>query len=615
MSINGDWLKKTEIPDTETRITQAYFIQNKINRELASIIHRERDGPIAALRDSWIAAEGRIPAGISPLLQVALSTSSVKDICTRIGWMNRYGIKAPLDIYVQGDPRNRQRCRIFIEEGEPSIGVAEYWQDPEYVGHRRAYATYIKRLATCVGIPELLGGYSAEREFTSVFPTVTNRKQRLNTLTWSELNREFRDIQWTDMFLAWGLTREQLPDLVYIVTSSAFLHHLQKRIVSWSIKRWQSWFALIITHWTAGVSPRGPLRTAWYDYKFRYLQGAQADESDAEMRNVAIRHFMPNILGKLWVRDHCDPKVRHTVTAMVNQIKAAAATCLRRSTWMAASTKAAAIRKLQTMDIEVCWPEADTWTASEVPCGLSNTDLLANRMAIAKIATDTNLTLLAKGDCRHPTGTGWEKPVFEVNAYYYPDENRFLLPAAILRPPFYDPAKSLIWNYGAIGATIGHEFCHAFDSDGRTFDEKGNKRDWWTERDTREYKRKARAVVRLFETEPYRGRDVDGVLTLVENIADIGGLEFSLEALKTTLGRPLTKADAREFFTSYAVSWRSKDRLKRAAELLVSDQHAPPMLRVNHVVRQFKEWYEAFDVGPDSAGWIAPEDRIRFFRD
>jgi predicted metalloendopeptidase len=108
--------------------------------------------------------------------------------------------------------------------------------------------------------------------------------------------------------------------------------------------------------------------------------------------------------------------------------------------------------------------------------------------------------------------------------------------------------------------------------------------------------------------------EVDGELTLVENIADIGGVEFALAGFRSSVGRALTKKELQEFFTSFATSWRSKDRLKRAAELLVTDPHSPPMLRVNHVVRQFDEWYEAFDVGADSAGWIAPEKRIHFFR-
>ncbi len=120
--------------------------------------------------------------------------------------------------------------------------------------------------------------------------------------------------------------------------------------------------------------------------------------------------------------------------------------------------------------------------------------------------------------------------------------------------------------------------------------------------------------MRLYESRRYRGMKVNGQLTLVENIADLGGLEFALAGLRASLGRALTKDEKREFFTSFAISWRSKDRKRRAAELLATDPHAPPALRVAHAVRQFDEWYEAFDVSPDCPGYIPPAQRIRFFR-
>jgi predicted metalloendopeptidase len=203
--------------------------------------------------------------------------------------------------------------------------------------------------------------------------------------------------------------------------------------------------------------------------------------------------------------------------------------------------------------------------------------------------------------------------VYEVNAYYYADENRFLLPYAILQPPYYNPGASLAANYGSTGATIGHEFCHAFDSDGRSFDEYGNKRMWWSKHDDAEYRKKAKHVRRLYESVEYRDMDVDGDLTLVENIADLGGMEFALGGLRLAMGRALTKAELRDFFESYAISWRAKDRLKRAAQLLNTNTHAPPMLRVNHVVRQMDDWYEAYDIDESYPGWIPPANRIHFF--
>jgi len=275
-------------------------------------------------------------------------------------------------------------------------------------------------------------------------------------------------------------------------------------MLSWSMKRWQGWFSLLVAQWVAGVSPAGPLRSAWFDYNRRFLQGSEVDETPEELRNAVVRALMPNTLGKIWVQQHCDPKVRRDVMSMVMRIRDAAATCLHRTPWMAITTRNAAIRKLNKLDAQICWPDLDKWHPVEISCGLSPTDWIGNRLAISKATTDMNQEMLKMGNCRHPTGDAWGRSVFEVNAYYYPDENRFLLPAAILRPPFYDPAKPLTSNYGAIGATIGHELCPAFDSDGRSYDENGDKRDWWTGRDAREYQKRAKAGFRRNETLDYR---------------------------------------------------------------------------------------------------------------
>ena len=612
MEMNGDWKRATVLPDTETRITQAYFIQKEINKELDAII-RVQEGPMADLVRSWRAAEGRIPNGLTALINTMMAIESASDIVARIGWMNRYRFSAPLCIYVQGDEYNQRLCRVFIEEGEPNIGIPEYWLYPEYTSHRRAYAGYVKELASILGLPALLKGYECEREFAKVYPNTMERRKRIKRYTFAELCKEYHRIDWTALLTASGLPQKKLHHLEYNVTSDAFLHHLQMRICSWTLDRWRGWFALMITQLIAGCSPHGPLRTAWFKYTRQFLQGAKKSETPEELRTAIVSMLMPNALGHLWVTKHCDRGLKRTITMMIEHIRDAAIDQLHTTQWMSESTRAAAVRKLRRMDVQICWPDKDQWKPYEVNCCLSSTDLIHNIITIGKINTDKNQEMLTTGDCRHPYGDGWGKPVYVVNAYYYPDENRFLLPAAILREPFYDSAKSAAWNYGAIGATIGHEFCHAFDADGRQYDENGNKRDWWTARDDRAYKKLAGRVVRLYESEQFRGKDVYGKLTLVENIADIGGTGFALGGLQRALGRPLSKAELRDFFTSFAVSWRAKDRLKRATELLATDPHSPPMLRVNHVVRQMDDWYTAFDVGPGDHGWVSPDKRIRFF--
>lgn len=610
-TVNGDWMKQTRMPPTETRITQAYFIREDIQRELATVVRRLRTGPIPDFLAAWDAAGDGVPRGLTPLLQIPLSVSSIRDICACIGWMIRHGIGTPLSVYVVGDPRNHVRCRVTIEEGETRIGIPEYWLWPEYVHHRKAYATYVNRLATVLGLPVLRKGYAAENEFAHVYPAATTKRgPRINIHSWSELRSAYRIMDWDALLTSWGIREEECAELSFNVVSTAFLHHFQSRLRSWSLDRWRGWLALQIVQWIAGCSPHGPLRNAWHAFTMRHMQGVEQDVSPSELRLMAVQTALPNTLGALWVRQFCEPSLRRATLQILNNVRAGAEETLKNTSWMAPATREHAIRKLRAMDVQVGWPIHGQQPKARVPCGLSREDFVADFLTIAAQATDRGLGVLRDGNCRDPEPDIWGGAVYDVNAFYYPENNRFLLPAAILRPPFYDSRKSLMWNYGAIGATMGHEFCHAFDAEGRHYDERGDYRDWWTPDDDREYQKRATAVVKLYESTPYRGMAVDGELTLLENIADIGGLEFALAGAKKAVGgRDLTKAELREFFRAFAVSWRSKDRLRRAAELLQKDPHAPPMLRVNHTVRQFNEWYEAFNVSPT----CQPNDRVRFF--
>jgi len=583
--VNGR--RQTVIPDTETRITPAYYIQKEINHELATIV---TDLPFYA---SVTRAEGRIPAGLSSLITMAMTTD---DVAGFIGWMNRHGIPAPLSVYVTGDIRHNTICRIAIEPGPIHIGHASYWHKAD---KRRAYAHYVDSLAGILGLPILHEGLAAEHEMADLQPADVMFEDFM-TMNESTLRSTFRDINWTSMMTNYGSTIIGSNHAFMVITP--FLHHVQARLASWPIQRWRALLTLSVVQWIAGCSPRGPLRSAWFAYNRRFLEGQIADDSATTLRTTLTCNAMPNTVGKLWVARYCDPTARRRAITMVEVIVRAAITTLKES-WMADSTKAAAIHKLRHMDIQVGWPSP--WPTTPVIVG---DDYVENLLEIGAASTDVALKTRS---CRHLTGTRWDRTVFNVNAYYYPSENRFILPAAILRAPFYDPARTLSYNYGAIGATIGHELCHAFDSDGREYDENGDKHNWWTEHDDREYRKKAQQLVRLFESRRYRGMQVNGEQTLVENLADLGGLGFALAGLRsvTTVG----PHELREFFTSYASSWRSADRRKAAVQRLIIDPHAPPMLRVDHIVRQFDEWYEAFDVGPDSSEWIAPAHRIRLF--
>jgi hypothetical protein len=171
-------------------------------------------------------------------------------------------------------------------------------------------------------------------------------------------------------------------------------------------------------------------------------------------------------------------------------------------------------------------------------------------------------------------------------------------------------------NYGGLGAVIGHEITHAFDVDGKEFTATGEKKNWWTKKDNYQYKKRTDELVKLFDSGKVLGHSVDGYLTLSENLADLGGLAIALDALKNELkdaSEDEKKKQIREFFISYAVSWRVKERPRKVIQSLFLDVHSPAELRVNFIISQFDDWYELFGVVTGNSLYIPPEDRIRVF--
>ena len=400
--INKTWIHDTAIPPTESRITQTYYIQEIIHREIAHVIRDEsvKPGPIAELLHSWDTTNGKIPIGITSLTQIMLTMNTNSDIASRIGWMNRYGVTPPLSINVRGNPRNHTKCCIFIEEGEPGIGSPDFHSQSEFAEHRKAYALYVKELAKILAIPAILQGYNAEKEFASVFPKIKATEDRIHIISWYELNRDFKQIDWITLFTAWGLQEQDLPRLVYNVASTSFLHHLQNRIGLWSMEKWQGWFALIVAQWIAGCSPHGPLRTAWFNYNRRFLQGLISDESVGDLRTNIVMKLMPNTIGKLWVKRYCDSHIPKHVLEMVMTIRNAASTSLTNTQWMSSSTRAAAIRKLRAMELQIGWPSLNGWEPKEIACTLNSSSLIDNLLSLSKLATDENQSMLVRGDCR-----------------------------------------------------------------------------------------------------------------------------------------------------------------------------------------------------------------------
>ena len=199
-------------------------------------------------------------------------------------------------------------------------------------------------------------------------------------------------------------------------------------------------------------------------------------------------------------------------------------------------------------------------------------------------------------------------PAHMVNAYYDPQFNVIVFPAAILQAPFYDLHQSASANYGGIGAVIAHEISHAFDNNGAQFDEKGNLHNWWTEADLKHFQGLAQDMINEFDGLETEAGKVNGKLVVSENIADAGGLSCALEAAKGE-----TQPDLKAFFINWARIWRMKASMERMKLLLNIDVHAPHVLRANVQPKNLDDFYTTFDVREGDGMYLAPAKRVNIW--
>lgn len=305
-------------------------------------------------------------------------------------------------------------------------------------------------------------------------------------------------------------------------------------------------------------------------------------------------------LGLWYAEERFSPEakadVEHKVKTMIDVYKSR----LETADWLAKETRDKAIVKLNVITPHIGYPEKlpETYAKKVIDEQLG---LIENAQNLAKVAIAHTWSKWNKEVDR----SEWHMPAHLVNAYYDPQQNQIVFPAAILQAPFYDLHQSSSANYGGIGAVIAHEISHAFDSNGASFDEHGSLKNWWKPEDYEAFTARTQKVIEQFDGQDSYGAKVNGKLTVSENIADLGGIAAALEAAKK-------EADfsAEEFFTNFARIWRMKARPEYMQMLASVDVHAPGKLRTNVQLPNFDDFFTTFDVKEGDGMWRKPEDRV-----
>lgn len=613
--INAAWQRSVHLPPYAGTHGVSEEIEEDVRTRLLAAIQEQRkensDSPLTKLATSFLhtASQKHSVVDLQRVLNRFDCIETKEDLAAMIGTLNKLQTRAPLSLVVGSNPYKSSDCTIYLYEPQLGLPSPQHYL-ASATGPRNTvllkYSQLLEKLGALMNIERLESAIPLEADLSTLL--TPNEIMLSDPVSFRTLARDYAAIPWEAMLTAWGLAKDVYERATYSITNAPYLHRMAHMFRTLSLESWRTWMrAQVCITFIEYLPP--PFDDLHYELYGKELNGTAEKLPQKYLTLKVLQTYTPHDLGRLFVERAVPPATKRHAVALVERLQTATIERLRAVRWMSEATRRRAIEKVSAMAFQIAYPRH--WKSETRGTPIDPTRPLLNVLTLAARDSAAMLSDLHSGGCAKGEDD-WEDGVFEVNAYYYPEGNRMVVPAGILRPPFFDLEKSDAWNLGGIGSAIGHEITHAFDVDGRMYNAKGDLEEWWTETDVQAYRRVTRALVTLFDGAPYMGGKVDGKLTLSENLADLGGLAIALHALQSQLPADPERRKAAyvDFFTSYATSWRTKDRPQKAKQALLLDVHAPAALRVNLIVRQFEEFYTAFAIAPGAAGYIPPEMRV-----
>ncbi len=624
--VNGTWLATTEFPAEYASAGIGIMLFEKAQADVQAILleaaaagsqatpgmRRLGDMYMSFLDEALVESKG-----IAPLKSIFAEIAAIEGPASLAGFFGRaqgLGISVPLGVYIYPDARNSTHNVAYLTQDGLGMPNRDYYlrEDKEYVEFRRKYVEYLAKLLTLAG--EADGAARAEKILalevafaTDQWTPVQNRDpiatyNRHSVQSANELAPQF---EWK-AFLA----QSGLPGGDFILRQPTYATALGKRLQS-DLATWKDYLTVRAIGAYARVLPAAFVEAS-FDFNSRTLRGTEALRPRWKRAVQETDGAMGEAIGAEYVARHFPPEAKARMDQLVKNLLAAFDRGIDSLEWMSPATRAEAHVKLGKIQVKIAYP--DKWRDYS-GLEIRRDDLLGNVMRSNQF--EWNWQAARAGQPKDPTE--WFMTPQTVNAYYLPTNNEIVFPAAFLQPPLFNMDADDAVNYGAIGGVIGHEISHGFDDRGRQYDGDGNLRDWWTAEDNEKFKLKAAGLIRQYSGfEALPGLNVNGELTLGENIGDLSGAAVAYAAYIASLGgREAPVIDGhtgpQRFFLGYGQAWRTKWRDGLMREIVLTDPHAPSEFRSNGVVANMDEFYQAFGVREGDRLWRPAAERVKIW--
>lgn len=626
--VNGTWVKNTKLPADKSSYGAGSIVNDEAQENVKAIIENAaksngKDGSeeqkIGDLYDSYLNMKVRDSIGLAPLNEEFKKIDAIKsskDFVDYLGYANKVGIKIPFNVSVTEDFKDPKNYMLLTWQGGLGLPDREYYflKDAKSAEIRTKYLAHIERMLQLSGVTDAkakaakvfaletaLAGKQMKKEDTR------NMGALYNKYAIKDLVKLTPDFDWNGFLSAAGIKGQDS----LVVTQVAYTKDLNAILKGTPLDVWKDYFK-----WGAVTGASTLLTTALdqanFDFYAKTLYGVQQQKPQWRRAVDMVNGNLGEMVGKLYVEKHFPPAAKERMLKLVNNLLKAYEESIKTLDWMSPETKKQALVKISKFTPKIGYP--DTWRDYGA-LKVKKNDLYGNSLRATEFEYNRTIGKLGKPVDRKE----WGMTPQTVNAYYNPTMNEIVFPAAILQPPYFDMEAEDAVNYGGIGAVIGHEIGHGFDDQGATFDGDGVLRNWWTPKDLSEFKKRTNALVAQYNSfQVFPDLKVNGTFTLGENIGDLGGLSIAMKAYKTSLqGKPAPVMDGftgeQRVLIGWAQAWLNKANDQSLRNQVGTDPHSPATFRVNGVVRNIPEFYEAFKVKPGDSLYLAPKDRVKIW--
>jgi len=626
LNLNGKWLRDTQIPADRSSWGAFDKLEDDIKPQLRGIIEAAaKDGGTSAdakrIGDFYASFmdEAKVEQlGLAPLNGELARVAALRDkreIPALIAHFNRVGFGAPYGVGIHQD--NKDSTKYVADIGQDGLGLPDrdYYlskHDAKLADTLAKYQGHITRMLTLAGDADAAAKARAIVALETALAKAQWDKVQLrdpvkayNKVALDKLGKLAPGYDWARWLKDSGVAGK--VDYV-IVGQPGYVKGFKAVLDKTPLATWQAYFK-----WHALHAAAPYLSKAYVDEDFAFYGSTLREVSEMQPRwkrgVAATEGALGESIGKLYVEQYFPAERKARMDALVHNLLAAYKDSIATLDWMTPATKEQAQAKLAKFTTKIGYP--NKWRDYS-KLTVSADDLLGNVLRSNEFDYEKELNKLGKPIDRDE----WGMTPQTVNAYYNPEMNEIVFPAAILQPPFFDADADDAVNYGAIGAVIGHEISHGFDDQGAQYDGDGNLHDWWSKADHKNFAAKTKMLVAQYNAySPVQGYHVNGALTLGENIADNSGIAIAYKAYHLSLhGQPAPVIDGltgdQRFYMGFAQVWRSKIRDAQQIVYLKSDPHSPDQFRANGTVRNQPGYYQAFDVKPGDKMYLAPKDRV-----